>query len=66
VCRMSELEDLGHGVIPDTRRAFLRSAHQRESAVCTDQRCSKCSPGVSDTRGAPVCLEGVYVGGVLQ
>jgi hypothetical protein len=66
VCRMSELEDRGRGAIPATRRACWRSAHRREPAVCTDQRCSKCSPGVSDTQGAPVCREGVYVDGVLQ
>ena len=33
--------------------------------VCTDQRCSKCSPGVSDSLGVPVRPVGVYVGGMV-
>ena len=33
--------------------------------VCTDQRCSKCSPGVSDTLGVPVRPVGFYVGDMV-
>jgi hypothetical protein len=35
-------------------------------AICTDQRCSKCSTGIPDAQCVQVCPEGVYVGGVLQ
>jgi hypothetical protein len=51
---------------PHGRRACLCFAHRREPEVCTDQRCSKCSPGISDTQGVPGCPEVVHVGGVLQ
>ena len=33
--------------------------------VCTDQRCCKCSPGVSDTLGRLVRPVGVCVGNVV-
>jgi hypothetical protein len=33
--------------------------------VCTDQRCGKCLPGVSDTLGGPVRPVGVCGGNVV-
>jgi hypothetical protein len=33
--------------------------------VCTDQKCGKCSPGVSDTLGVRVRPVGLYVGGMV-
>ena len=32
---------------------------------CTDQRCGKCLPGVSDTLGVQVRPVGVYVGDMV-
>jgi hypothetical protein len=51
---------------PHVRSACFRSARHREQSACTDQRCSKCSPVVSDTQVAQVCPEGVYGCGVMQ
>jgi hypothetical protein len=44
--------------LPHVCRACWCSAHHREPAVCTDQRCSKCSPGIPDTLGLPACRSG--------